>query len=190
MISLGKKWFGGKDSDEDVDGLADMRLDSMRMGDLVDYDLKTWEVTARCVYDYDGFPTQEWQLTAGDDVRFLEREEEDGKVGWTLTRSIGLGDIQEDVTTALRADSDPPEAIHFESRQYEAVESNAGVQRDIDADGSTSEGEGREFVNWSFETQDGRLLFLVQWSEQRFSAYEGEYVEEYSFTDILPGGDR
>ena len=30
MISLGKKWFGGKDSDEDVDGLADMRLDSMR----------------------------------------------------------------------------------------------------------------------------------------------------------------
>ena len=81
MISLSKKWFGGEDSDENVDGLADLRLDSMRLSDLVDYDLKTWEVTARCVYDYDGFPTQEWQLTAGDDVRFLEREEEDGKVG-------------------------------------------------------------------------------------------------------------
>jgi hypothetical protein len=190
MISLGKKWFGGKDDDENVDGLADLRLDSMRMSDLVDYDLKTWEVTARCVYDYDGFPTQEWQLTSGDEVRFLEREEEDGKTGWTLTRSISIGDIQEDVTAALGADEDPPQAIHFESRQYEAVESTAGVQRDIGADGSTAEDDGREFVSWNFEAQDGRLLFLVRWSEQRFSAYEGEYVEEYSFTDILPGGQR
>ena len=60
---------------------------------------------------------------------------------------------------------------------------------ETDADG-TATGEGREFVSWNFETQDGRLLFLVQWSEQRIAAYEGEYVEEYSFTDILPGGQR
>ena len=64
------------------------------------------------------------------------------------------------------------------------------MQRDIGADGSTAEDDGREFVSWNFEAQDGRLLFLVRWSEQRFSAYEGEYVEEYSFTDILPGGER
>ncbi|MFP6591064.1 MAG: DUF4178 domain-containing protein [Candidatus Latescibacterota bacterium] len=189
MISLGKKWFGGKDSDEDVDGLADMRLDSMRMGDLVDHDLKTWEVTALCVYDYDGFPTREWQLTAGDEVRFLEREEDDGKIGWTLTRGISIEDLPQDITATLRADQDPPQTIGFDSRQYEAVESTSGVQHDVDADG-TATGEGREFVSWNFETQDGRLLFLVQWSEQRIAAYEGEYVEEYSFTDILPGGQR
>jgi len=189
MISLGKNWFGGKDSDEDVDGLADMRLDSMRMGDLVDYDLKTWEVTALSVYDYDGFPTREWQLTAGDEVRFLEREEDDGKIGWTLTRGISIEDLPQDITATLRADQDPPQTIGFDSRQYEAVESTSGVQHDVDADG-TATGEGREFVSWNFETQDGRLLFLVQWSEQRIAAYEGEYVEEYSFTDILPGGQR
>ena len=39
-------------------------------------------------------------------------------------------------------------------------------------------------------SRDGRVLFVVQWGEQRFTAYEGEYVEEYSFTDILPGGER
>ena len=102
---------------------------------------------------------------------------------------VVIGDIQEDITAALRDDQDPPEAIHFESRRYEAVDSTSGVQHDVGADDS-AEGEGREFVNWSFEAQDRRLLFLVQWAEQRFAAYEGEYVEEYSFTDILPGGQR
>ena len=106
-----------------------------------------------------------------------------------IVRPISIGDLPQDITATLRADQDPPQTIGFDSRQYEAVESTSGVQHDVDADG-TATGEGREFVSWNFETQDGRLLFLVQWSEQRIAVYEGEYVEEYSFTDILPGGQR
>lgn len=189
MISLGKKWFGAKDPDDESDGLADLRLDTMRIGDLVDYDLVTWEVTGRFAYDYDGFPTREWQLTSGKEVRFLERGEEDGRTEWTLTRAISIGDIQEDVAAAIGADEDPPEVVHFETRPYSAVEAESGVQRDVAGDGSAT-GEAREFISWSYEAQDGRVLFLVQWGERRFSVYEGEYVEEYSFTDILPGGQR
>lgn len=190
MISRVRKWLGGRDPEDDHAGLADLRLDSMGPGDLVDHDLKTWEVTGRSVYDYDGFPAREWQLTCGEEVRFLERSEEDGRVGWTLTRSISIGDIDEDVTAAIAADEDPPGTLHFEGRRYAASESTAGVQWDLAGDGSKDEGSAREFVNWSYEAEDGRVLFVVQWGEQRFSAYEGESVEEYSFTDILPGGER
>ncbi len=189
MISL-KKMFGRDTGDEEGSDLTDIRLDSMRMSDLVDYDLKTWEVTGQCVYDYEGFPGQEWQLTSGEDVRFLERSEEDGKTEWTLTRSIAVDDIEQDVIAAISADRDPPDTIHFDSRAYEATESDSGVQRDVDRDGSTSASEERTFVNWCYAAEDGRVLFVVQWGEQRFTAYEGEYVEEYSFTDILPGGER
>lgn len=190
MIRRVRKWFGGEDPEDDNAGLADLRLDSMGKGDLVDYDLQTWEVTGRSVFDYEGFPAREWQLTCGGEVRFLERSEEDGRVEWTLTRSISIGDIEEDVTAAIAADEDPPGSIHFEGRRYQASESTAGVQWDMADDGSKDEAAGREFVNWSYEAEDGRVLFLVQWGEQRFSAYEGENVEEYSFTDILPGGER
>ncbi len=189
MISL-KKMFGRDTGDEEGRDLTDIRLDSMRMSDLVDYDLKTWEVTGQCVYDYEGFPAQEWQLTSGEDVRFLERSEEDGKTEWTLTRSIAVDDIEQDVIAAISADRDPPDTIYFDSRAYEATESDSGVQRDVDRDGSTSASEERTFVNWCYAAEDGRVLFVVQWGEQRFTAYEGEYVEEYSFTDILPGGER
>ncbi len=191
MINLGKKWFGkGNDSDEDNRNVVDLKLDGMLVGDLVDYDLKTWEVTSRCVYDYDGFPTQEWQLTAGDDVRFLERAEDDGRTEWTLTSGIDIGDIQEDVTGAIGADEDPSDVIHFGARAYEAVESDSGLQFDVQPSGTTDEDAGKEFVIWSYEAEDGRVLFLVQWGERRFTAYEGESVKEYSFTDILPGGER
>ena len=190
MISRVRKWFGGRDPEDDKAGLADLRLDSMGPGDLVDHDLKTWEVTGRSVYDYDGFPAREWPLTCGEEVRFLERSEEDGRVEWTLTRSISIGEIQEDAAAAMAADEDPPQVIHFESRRYAASESTAGVQWEMAGDGSKAEGSAREFINWSYEAEDGRVLFLVQWGEQRFSAYEGENVEEYSFTDILPGGER
>jgi hypothetical protein len=188
MINLGKKWFGGGDADGDED--FELRLDTMRIGDLLDYDLKTWEVTGLCAYDYDGFPSSEWQLTSRQDVRFLERAEEDGQVEWSLTRSIDYGDIQEDVATPMGADEDPPPLIHFDSRSYKAVESSSGVQTDVDREGSMDENQGREFVSWSYESEDGRLLFLLRWGETRFSAYEGESVEAYSFTDILPGADR
>jgi hypothetical protein len=194
MINLGN-WFGKKDPDGAQEGLADLRLDSMRIGDLVDYDLQTWQVTAASIYDYDGFPTQEWQLTAGDEVRFLERSEDDGKTDWTLTRSIDIGAIQEDVTGAIGENEDPPQVVHFESREYRAVESDAGMQFVVAADGSTGgstgENAGREFVSWSYEARDEeRVLFISQWGERRFTAYEGEPVNEYSFTDILPGGER
>ena len=190
MISL-KKWFGGESpEDEDVSGLADLRLGTMRMSDLVDYDLKTWEVTGRSVYDYEGFPSREWQLTSGAEVRFLERSEEDGKTEWTLTRSIAIEDIQEDVIAAISDNQDPPSTIHFDSRAYKATESDSGVQRDLDRDDSTAASEDRDFVNWCYAAEDGRVLFVAQWNERRFTAYEGEYVEEYSFTDILPGGER
>ena len=195
MINLGKKWFGkGNDSDSDDRNVVDLKLAGMRVGDLVDYDLKTWEVTSRYAYDYDGFPTQEWQLTAGDDVRFLERAEDDGRTEWTLTRGIDISDIQEDVTAAIATNEDPPDVIHFDARAYEAVESDSGTQFDVGPEGTTGvttdEDDGKEFVIWSYGAEGGRVLFLVQWGERRFTAYEGESVKEYSFTDILPGGER
>ncbi|MDA0335343.1 MAG: DUF4178 domain-containing protein [bacterium] len=188
MINLGKKWFGK--GDEDERDLTDIQLGTMQLGDLVDYDLKTWEVTSCCIYDYDGFPAQEWQLSAAEEVRFLERAEEDGRTEWTLTQSIDATDIQEDVISAITSDEDPPETIHFEARAYKAVESDSGLQYDVGADGVADESAGREFVNWSYESKDGRVLFLVQWGERRVSVYEGEIVNEYSFTDFLPGGER
>ena len=178
-----RKWFGRRDSDPE-DFCEELTLDAMRVGFLVDYDLKTWEVIGYNTYDYDGFETQEWVLRCGEEVRFLEREEDDGQVEWSLTRRIRIARIQEPVVDRIRAGEDPPEVIHFEGRRYEAVECSAGLFYEGGG------GEGREFVEWNYESGEERLLSISQWGENDFSAYEGEYVEEYQFTDILPGAEE
>ena len=180
-----KNWFK-KDSEEDEQDSVyrEYTLDTMKVGYFVDYDLQTWQVSGYSTYDYDGELTQEWELQNGDEIRFLERAKSDGKVAWTLTRAIGLSDISEDIVRVIKEQDDPPQEIHFEERLYTAIEAGAGLMR---PDG---EGNGREFVNWSYEASDERLLFIAQWGEADFTAYEGEAVEEYQFVDILPGESK
>jgi hypothetical protein len=177
-----KKWFGKDEENGEV--YREYTLDTMRQGYLVDYDLKTWEVTGFNTYDYEGYTTREWELRCGGELRFLERAEEDGQVEWTLTRRIQINQIEEKVIDIILEHDDPPEDIHFEGRSYAAVESSAGLMR------RGGEGEGREFVSWSYEAGEDRVLFIVQWGERDFVAYEGAYAEDYQFTDILPGNQE
>ena len=83
-----KKWFGKKEEEEESYG--DYTLDRMQQGYMVDYDLNTWEVIGCNTYDYDGYLTREWELRCGEEVRLLEKGEEDGKVYLTLTRRISV----------------------------------------------------------------------------------------------------
>jgi hypothetical protein len=176
-----KKWFGKKEESEES-LYREYTLDTLQVGFLVDYDLKTWQVSGYATYDYDGYLTREWELKCGDEVRFLERDEEDGRAFWTLVRRIALDQIQEKVAQAIAKGGDPPEELHCAGQLYTGVDSAAGLYR------KDGKGPEQEFVSWSFESEEGRVLFISQWGERDFSAHEGEYVEEYQFTDILPGG--
>ena len=184
MVSFKKLWR--REKEPEIDPLVDYTLDKMRIGFFVDYDLLTWTVTAMTSYDNDGQQTEEWQLASGDQVRFLERAAEDGKVEWTLTRRISLRDVDGDVAGTILDEGEPPEQVRFEDGEYAAVESGSGTM--VETGGASGESEAREFVSWSYESAGGRVLYVVQSGDRDFSAYEGENVEEYQFTNILPAG--
>lgn len=174
-----RKWFGGRQSQEEQ-AYEEYSLSTMKVGFLVDYDLKTWQVTGYATYDYGGYGTEEWELRAGEEINFLECVVEDGQAQWTLTRAIGIDEIEGDIAAAIIADGDPPEVVHFAGDEYVGSTSEAGLYR---KDGTGAE---REFVNWSFAEKEGKVLFISQWGERDFAAYAGLEVEEYQFTDILP----
>ena len=65
--------FGGS-ADEDTsseDPIEDPSLDQLREGYMLDYEMRTWEVTKHAKYDYEGWPADEWTLETGDDLIFL-----------------------------------------------------------------------------------------------------------------------
>ncbi len=174
-----RKWFGGRQN-EDEPTYQEYSLSTMKVGFLVDYDLKTWQVTGRGSYDYDGYTTEEWELQAEGQVRFLECAIEDGQAYWTWTQAIGIDEIEGDMAAAIIAAGDPPEVVRLAGDEYVGSTSAAGLYR---KDGSAAE---REFVSWSFAGKEDKVLFISQWGERDFAAYAGCYVEEYQFTDILP----
>jgi hypothetical protein len=172
--------FLNSDNEDDAEEYREPTLDTMQVGYMVDYDLQTWEVAGYGTYDYDGFTSHEWELRASQDLHFLECSKEDGRLQWTLTSAVVIGEIEGDVANAIQQDGDPPETLIYAGKTYKGTESGGGLYRE------KGEGDGREFVSWSFEATGGHLLYINQWGETEFSAFAGQSVEEYQFTDILP----
>ncbi|NOX36004.1 MAG: DUF4178 domain-containing protein [Calditrichaeota bacterium] len=173
-------FFKKKDKKE-FDPLRDLTLEKLQVGYLVDYDMKTWEVTAHHRYDFgEGYTAEEWELTAGREKIYLEKSEDDD-VEWTVSRKIPLGAIQEDVRSYIIEHDDPPHQITYKGKTYYLDESGAGYFYE----------DGKEppigFVYWDFiDEEDEHFVTIEQWGETEFEAAFGYYVEPYQFSNILP----
>ena len=176
------KWniFKKKDSEAEIDPLRDLTLSDLKPGYVLDYDLKSWQVTAQHAYDYDGDRVDEWEISCADEVLFLDREDDDELV-WSLTKKIRLNDIEGDLRSHLKDHEDPPEELSYKGEQYIAESSDVGNFYKDCGD------EGQELIVWDYLDRSGKkTLSIEQWGDDEYEASVGEVVEEFQFSDILP----
>ena len=122
----------------------------MKVGDLVDYDLVTWTVTAYNRYDFDGDRVDEWELTEGHRKRYLERSDDDG-VQWSLSKKIPIGALDGDVRREI---IDRDETIKGGIRSPLRIR-NTHTRRQVN------------FLHASFPINfDGRMECLPPWAIQ------------------------
>ncbi len=181
-MGLTDRLFGKKKKaeDEGPDPLADLVLEKLKVGYLVDYDLQTWQVTGYSRYTFSGKDdsVEEWELTAAGEQRYLERA--DG--GWSLSRKISVGEIDGDIRRHILDHDDPPEHIVFKGTEYHLDASFAGR---MFPDGK---GTGEDVIRWEFlDEAETSFVGVEQWSETEFAAAAGSVVEDYQFEHILPG---
>jgi len=181
-MSFWKRLFGSETQKPSIDPLQDLILEKLKPGYLVDYDSRTWQVTAQNSYDMgDGIRTEEWELRADGDVRFLCREEADGTY-WTFTRKVPLGLIDEGLRKHIEIHGDPPQSIeHQSARFFMDTYGGAKLYRNREA-------PAQPFLYWEYRDEEGReILIIEQWGDIEFNACIGRLVEEYQFINILPG---
>ena len=178
---MGWKDFFKKKKKDDADPLADLTLGNLGVGSYVDWDMKTWEVTAHNQYDWgDGDMTREWQLRSSDETVYLEQETDDD-VFWSVNRKISFNRLGPDVGRHIITHENPPDEIEYNGVQY-VLEGSAGGRF---FKGGT--GNGRELIKWEYEDDSGKnYLTIEQWGEESFEASIGHEVEEYQFSNILP----
>lgn len=162
-------------------------LGALRIGWMVDYDIRTWRVTDHEIYRFnDGATADSWELTNGPERLYLERSLDDGEVEWSLSKVLPIENL-DGVRDHILAHDDPPESVEHEGRAYRLDWSVGGSVRSIDPT-SGRPGDERRLVEW--ELVDGteeRFLAIQQWSETEFTASQGEVVKPFLFTHILPG---
>ena len=171
-----------KQKEDDFDPLRDLELSKLKVGYFVDFDLKTWEVTAYYRTDFgEGYISHEWEFTSGREKWYLERSEDD-EVEWSFSKKIPIGMIEGDVRNHIIENEDPPNEIVCKGKTYYLDESGSAHFYE------GGKGEGKGFIYWDFiDEEDEKFLTIEQWDETEFEAAMGYYVEEFQFTSILPG---
>ncbi len=172
--------FRKKNDEPEIDPLRDLVLDKLKVGYLVDYDLRTWVVTDHSRYRFnDGRHSEEWELTEDRDKRYLERSE-DGT--WALSETVPIGALEGGVRQHILDHDDPPEQVTCRGTTYYLEGSEGGA---LTPGGG---GPRQELIQWELLDEDEkRFLSIIQWSEREISAVCGIFVEDYQFSNILPG---
>ena len=77
---------------------------------------------------------------------------------------------------------DPPTKIEYKGKTFFLDESGAAYfLKDVKE-------SRQEFVYWTFKDEkEENFVAIEQWGEEEFEASAGLYVEEYQFSNILPG---
>jgi len=99
-----------------------------------------------------------------------------------LCRKLPISELEGDIAGEIVRNEDPPEVVIFQGKRFNFEEDNVG---EFFRGGS---GEALNFVAWDYEDEaEEQFLTIEQWGETKFDMQVGFKVEEYQFTNILPG---
>ncbi len=174
-------FFKKRDPRIKTDPLSDLILSKLKKGYYVDYDLKTWEVSAANRYEWgEDDTTWEWQLQSYDDVIYLEREFDDEDY-WCISRKLPFSRLDPHLIRRIVSSNETPDTIVFEGTTY-SLDETGGAH--FFGDASTV---GREVFKWDYlDSTETKNLTIEQWGENDYELSVGTSVQEYQFSDILP----
>ncbi len=160
---------------------SDLKLSTMKSGDYVDYDLKTWQIKQTGFYEWGANDTtKEWQLKSGNEIIYLELESEDEEE-WSVSRRISFSELGEKVKKSISDSGDPPDSILYENTEYYLEISGGGHYYE------NGKPLSKKLLKWDYTDKSGeKYLSIEQWGENDFDASTGIPAYEYQFCNITP----
>lgn len=176
--------FFKKKKEEPAYDVTNLSLRDLDFGFIFDYDMKSWVVKEVYEYDWgDNNFTKEYKIDSGDEVAFLSVDD-DSELTITLTKSIKIRKIEEDLREEITQTEKAPSKIHYEGQTYYLDADNAGYFRDCGKE--TKDWE--EFFSWEYlDENEDKIISITQWDERTFDAFAGIVLEPYHFSNIIPG---
>lgn len=175
--------FFKKKKEEPSYDVTNLSLKDLNVGFIFDYDMKSWVVKE--VYEYDWGSnnySKEYKVDSGDEVAFLSIED-DSELTITLTKSIKIRKIEEDVVDEILKTEKAPGKIHYESEIYYQHSDSAGYFRNC-----IKKTDWEELFSWEFYNEnEDKIISITQWDERTFEAFAGIVLQPFHFSNIIPG---
>lgn len=170
--------FGGGDDDGQDDLVDDPSLNQLREGYVLDYEMRTWEVTRHAKYDYEGWPADEWTLENGDDLMFLEYEYDDGDV-FLLSEPVEITEVTVDGEPfrAVVREQEPPGTVSYAGDEYVLAEEGPAMR--------TVDDRTNSLHYWVYKGEE-EFVALERYGSSDWNVYAGREVEPFEFDNILP----
>ncbi len=148
-----------------------------KVGDVVDYYMKSWEVKEEGEYDWGNneFST-ELKLDAGDEHLFLTIDDDD-EVELSVFQSAKWNEVEGNLRDLLLQKNEPPREIVSQGISYKLTENGVGRHRSISRDTDWS-----NFEYWDFEdSTEDKIISIENWGGE-YELFKGEYVESFEFS--------
>ncbi len=160
---------------------VDFTLNDMKLGFLVDYFMKTWEVKKVYTYDWgNNFYSKEYFLDSGTEDCYLSVEDDD-KLVCLVWKKVDIFEIDADLVNSIVANDEAPNRLVYNNKTYKRTESSQGICY------IEGEEEGSELVNWMYvHSETKELISIDRWGEEEFGAAIGKNVDAFEFSNILP----
>ena len=146
-------------------------LESLKKGDIVEFDGETWEVVDVAEYKYKGSVEREWEVRSARRRGFLSYE--DGKI--YFFEELDLKSIEPIIHYRKR--KEPPETIRVGNKEFKLKFAGKAVYRK----GS----ESYPVEIWEFVSDDGELIEFEIWDEYEIETSKGREIKEWEIEGIF-----
>ncbi len=163
---------------------SNISVENIKTGYIIDFDIKSWEVSNEWQYDWDNGNTEkEFKLSSNNDFMFVLLTKEARQFGVKVGKPINIYSIDENIETEIQTKGRPYNVLLFEGITYYRESQTEGICYNM---GDTS-AQGVRVKAWDYyDTNRENHLRISERGRGEFRVLKARSASPYEFTDILP----
>lgn len=162
---------------------ANLSVENLQVGYLLDYDYKTWRVASEQQFDWENGTSEKGFCLVSDlDRRNIYLRKESGHLEVIETKDISIHAIDSNLEKELMASIRPLNVVTYNGLPYYRENGRTGWSFHL-----PQEDNGKKIKVWEYmNEQRDRVIRLEQYGENQFHTSIGSVVSFLKFSEILP----
>ncbi len=162
---------------------ANLGVENLKTGYLLDYDYKTWKVTSEQQFDWDsGMSEKGFCLVSDLDRRNIYLRKESGHLEVIETKDLSIHAIDSNLERELVTHGRPVNVVTYNGLPYYRENGKEGWCFQM-----PDENSGRKVKVWEYMNEQRDLVIrLEQYGESQFRTSVGKVTSAVKFSEILP----